>query len=135
MHAYCLEWLHQSLVPGAKVLDVGCGSGYLCAAFYELVKNEQKRTSVVGIEHIEPLVEMSIQNLTKGYADKLNDGEIKIVCGDGRLGYAEEAPYDAIHVGAAAETVPDALIEQLAPGGRLVLPVGKRNQEILMFTK
>ena len=78
---------------------------------------------------------MSIQNLSKGYADKLNDGEIKIICGDGRLGYAQEAPYDAIHVGAAAETVPDALIEQLAPGGKLVLPVGKRNQEILMFTK
>ena len=55
MHAYCLEWLHQSLQPGAKVLDVGCGSGYLCAAFYHMVKNDQQRTSVVGIEHIEPL--------------------------------------------------------------------------------
>ena len=40
MHAYCLEWLEPKLVPGAKVLDIGCGSGYLCAAFYEMVKDE-----------------------------------------------------------------------------------------------
>jgi protein-L-isoaspartate(D-aspartate) O-methyltransferase len=57
MHAYCLEWLNDKLTNGAKVLDVGCGSGYLCAAFYEMTKNpnSQGRTSVVGIEHIEPL--------------------------------------------------------------------------------
>ena len=55
MHAYCLEWLSSKLTQGTKVLDVGCGSGYLCAAFYEMVKNSGTGTQVVGIEHIEPL--------------------------------------------------------------------------------
>ena len=52
MHAYCLEWLGNKLVPGAKVLDVGCGSGYLLAAFYEMDKKDNK-AHVIGIEHID----------------------------------------------------------------------------------
>ena len=58
MHAYCLGWLESVLQPGAKVLDVGSGSGYLCAVFYEMT-----RSKVVGIEHIPELVEMSKENL------------------------------------------------------------------------
>jgi protein-L-isoaspartate(D-aspartate) O-methyltransferase len=84
------------------VLDVGSGSGFLSAAFYELVKTEEKKTVVVGIDHIEGLVQWSVDNLNKSYSDQLKSGEIKMVCGDGRLGYPEEAPYDVIHVGAAA---------------------------------
>ena len=52
MHAYCLEWLEKKLVPGARVLDVGCGSGYLLGAFYEMVKKDEK-AHVIGIEHID----------------------------------------------------------------------------------
>lgn len=111
MHAYCLEWLEPNLQPGAKVLDVGCGSGYLVAAFYEMVKDETPKTKVVGIEHIEPLAELSMANLMKAYSSELQNGSIKIVAGDGRLGYAPEAPYDVIHVGAAAPQIPSALLE------------------------
>jgi len=57
------------LKPGSKVLDVGSGSGYLCAAFYELVKTPEKKTCVVGIEHIDELVEWSIGNLRKSFAE------------------------------------------------------------------
>ena len=68
MHAYCLEWLAGKLTPGARVLDVGCGSGYLTAAFYEMVKKEgDNSTQVVGIEHIEPLAQLSMANLQKSY--------------------------------------------------------------------
>ena len=63
MHAYCLEWLISKLTPGSKVLDVGSGSGYTCAAFYEMVKNSDPGTQVVGIEHIEPLAQLSVTNL------------------------------------------------------------------------
>jgi len=60
---------------------------------------------------------MSINNLAKAYSNELNGGQIQIVCGDGRQGYAQEGPYDVIHVGAAAPKVPPALVEQLSVGG------------------
>ena len=135
MHAYCLEWLNSKLTPGSKVLDVGSGSGYLCAAFYEMVKISDASTQVVGIEHIEPLAQLSITNLKKSYLSELESGKIKIICGDGRLGYIDEAPYDAIHVGAAAKEIPFQLIEQLKIGGKLIIPVGEDNQEIIMLTR
>ena len=137
MHAYCMEWLEKNLKPGARVLDVGCGSGYLCATFYEMtVKNGSAH--VVGIEHIDQLAQFSKDNLKNaGYESQLKDGTINIICGDGRKGYSEGAPYDAIHVGAAAYPVPQDLITQLAENGMLVIPVGPDggNQSIKVFTK
>ena len=76
MHAYCMEWLQSKLVPGARVLDVGCGSGYLCATFYELTKNEDGSATVFGIEHIPELAEFSRVNLRKNYGGQLDDGSI-----------------------------------------------------------
>ena len=68
MHAYCMSEVESKLVPGASVLDVGSGSGYLCAAFYELVKDPQtNKANVVGIEHIDQLADWSIKNLMKSY--------------------------------------------------------------------
>lgn len=66
----------------------------------------------------------------------MENKQVQIHAGDGRLGWAPEAPYDVIHVGAAAETVPRELVEQLAPGGRLILPVGSSfDQELVMLDK
>ncbi|KAJ8082996.1 hypothetical protein PM082_008857 [Marasmius tenuissimus] len=133
MHAYASEHLLSYLRPGAKVLDVGSGSGYLVAVLHHLVSPSGK---VIGIEHVEELVEWSRENMLKdGLKDELDSGKIQLIAGDGRKGYPSEGPYDAIHVGAAAPTVPEALIEQLASPGRMFIPVGTYMQNILHVDK
>ena len=67
MHAYAMEQLQTKLVPGARVLDVGCGSGYLCAAFYEMTQ-QKGVANVVCMEHVDELAEFSRNNLKKGYS-------------------------------------------------------------------
>jgi protein-L-isoaspartate(D-aspartate) O-methyltransferase len=109
MHANACESLLDYLQPGAQVLDIGSGSGYL----------------TVGIDHIQPLVDMANANMAKSEEGKkmLESGQVKFVTGDGRKGWTEDAPYDAIHVGAAAAEHHKELTEQLKAPGRLFVPV------------
>jgi len=88
MHAYCLGYLGDVLKPGAKVLDVGSGSGYLCAAFYEMTQ-----AKVIGVEHIPELCKFSLENLLSYYPQQLTEMKIEIICADGRQGYSAGAPY------------------------------------------
>ncbi|CAL8088228.1 unnamed protein product [Calicophoron daubneyi] len=129
MHAHALEALRDQLKPGAHALDVGSGSGYLTACMAMMVGP----TGVaVGIEHIDELTKLAKDNVNRWYrgtSAARNSGveidrQLKLVTGDGRLGWPEDAPYDAIHVGAAAATIPDALYQQLKTGGRLICPEG-----------
>lgn len=108
------------------MLDVGSGSGYLTACFYRYIKakGNNPNTRVVGIEHQSSLVALSKANLNADDSNMLDSGVMHIVEGDGRKGHIDHAPYDAIHVGAAAPTEPVELIKQLAKGGRLIVPVG-----------
>jgi len=76
---------------------------------------------VYGVDHIEELVEKSKVNIAKHHKHFLDDGSITIVAEDGRTGLAKYAPYDVIHVGAACDTLPKELVEQLAPGGKIVI--------------
>jgi protein-L-isoaspartate(D-aspartate) O-methyltransferase len=98
---------------GERVLDIGTGSGYQAAVFAEL------GADVDTVERIAGLADKARRNLARaGY-----DG-VTVHVGDGSLGLADEAPFDAVAVAAAAPEVPWSLYEQLAPGGRLVVPVG-----------
>ncbi|KAF1808483.1 protein-L-isoaspartate O-methyltransferas-like protein [Eremomyces bilateralis CBS 781.70] len=122
MHASAATSLLNHLKPGSHVLDIGSGSGYLTHVLAEIVKPNGQ---VVGVEHIQPLVDLGRENMQKSAEGRelLANGTVKFVKADGRLGYKELAPYDAIHVGAAAKELHPKLIEQLKAPGRMFIPV------------
>jgi len=108
-----------------RVLELGTGSGYEAAILAELVQK------VVTVENIPELAESAKQAL-----DKLGYSNVEIHLAGKTLGWPAGAPYDAIVVSAGAPSVPQALLEQLPLGGRLVIPVGSRwQQELLKVTK
>jgi protein-L-isoaspartate(D-aspartate) O-methyltransferase len=122
--AYMTEQL--ALEPGHRVLEVGTGSGYQAAVLSRLVRE------VVSIERYRTLAEAARSRLhTLGYDN------VDVVVGDGLAGVPDRAPYDRIIVTAAAEQVPEALMDQLANGGVMLLPLGPQNvaQEIVKLTK
>jgi protein-L-isoaspartate(D-aspartate) O-methyltransferase len=103
-----------------RVLDVGSGSGYQAAVLAELA------SEVDTIERIPRLAELARANLAAaGY------GRVRVHVGDGTRGLLEQAPFDAIAVGAAAPRLPQMLYEQLEPRGRLVVPVGRFGKQRL----
>ncbi|XP_038986848.1 protein-L-isoaspartate O-methyltransferase-like isoform X3 [Phoenix dactylifera] len=155
MHGTCLELLKEHLQPGMHALDVGSGSGYLTACFAMMVGLQGR---AVGVEHIPELVASSIENVKRSAASSLlNGGSLSLhVAGlnlngldfsppstcrqekkmlNGRQGWPEQAPYDAIHVGAAAAKIPQPLLDQLKPGGRMVIPVGSFFQDLQVVDK
>ncbi|KAL1213791.1 Protein-L-isoaspartate O-methyltransferase 2 [Cardamine amara subsp. amara] len=133
MHATCLQLLEDKLQPGMRALDVGSGTGYLTGCFALMVGDEGR---VVGVDHIPELVDMSIKNIENSVAASLlKKGSLSLHVGDGRKGWQEFAPYDAIHVGAAASKIPQPLLDQLKPGGRMVIPLGTYLQELKVIDK
>jgi protein-L-isoaspartate(D-aspartate) O-methyltransferase len=103
--------------PGEKVLEIGTGSGYQAALLCEL------GASVYSIERYKELYEKTRKTLHKlGYSVQLKQG-------DGTLGWSAYSPYDAIIVTAGAPSVPENMIQQLGVGGRLVIPVGDRDNQ------
>ncbi|MDQ0358890.1 protein-L-isoaspartate(D-aspartate) O-methyltransferase [Rhodoplanes tepidamans] len=122
--AYMTERL--AVEPGHRVLEIGTGSGYQAAVLSRLA------ASVVTVERYRTLAESAREKFAA-----LGWDNIAVVVGDGLAGVPERGPYDRIMVTAAAETIPRALVEQLAPGGIMVLPLGPHDsaQIIVRLTK
>lgn len=110
--------------PQSKALDLGTGSGYQAAVLSLLCRE------VYSIEIIEPLAQQARVRL-----EKLGYRNVEVRTGDGYGGWPEQAPFDLIVVAAAPDHLPRALVEQLATGGRLVIPVGRSQQRLLLVEK
>ena len=112
------------LRPDSRVLEIGTGSGYQSAVLGEVARE------VYSIEIIPELAQAAAEKLRSlGYSNVI------VKQGDGYRGWPEKAPFDGIIVTAAPPRIPEPLMDQLAPGGRMVIPVGGFFQELKVFTK
>lgn len=111
--------------PTDRVLEIGTGSGFQTALLSRLAAN------VYSVERIRAL---SVR--ARAILDSLRIMNVALLVGDGTIGWSRYAPYDAILVTASAPSVPPALLEQLAPGGRLLIPIGDRDgQRLTLFRR
>ncbi|AHG90777.1 Protein-L-isoaspartate O-methyltransferase [Gemmatirosa kalamazoonensis] len=123
VHARSLQ--EMRLTGREKVLEIGTGSGYQTALLAQLA------AQVFSIERMPALLDRARDTL-----QQLGIRNVSLLLGDGTLGWTTYAPYDAIVVGAAAPDVPQPYLDQLAEGGRLVIPVGDREEQMLtVYTK
>jgi len=107
-----------------RVLDIGTGCGYQAAVLAQIARE------VYSIERIAGLLERARANLRE-----LRLSNLRLVHADGTRGLPEAAPFDAIIIGAAAPQLPDVLITQLMPGGRLIAPIGRKDQALCLVTR
>jgi len=128
-HMVAIMVEHLDLRPGMKVLEIGAGSGYHAAVCAEMVGQEGH---IYTVERISSLASFAEANLKKtGYASV-----VTVIFGDGTKGLPEHSPYDRIFVAAGAPGIPSPLTEQIAEGGRLLVPVGGRfYQDLIRIEK
>lgn len=119
VHALYLQALQ--LKGHERVLEIGTGSGYQTVLLAHLCQH------VYSVERLRPLLEAARDAITA-----CGVTNVSLMCGDGSFGWPEFAPYDAILVGAGAPKIPQPLVDQLAIGGRLIVPVGGRDDQRLV---
>lgn len=112
------------LQPTDRVLEIGTGSGFQTALLSHLAGH------VYSVERIRELSQRA-----RTVIDAMRLSNVALLVGDGTIGWSRYAPYDAILVAAGAPSVPPALVEQLAPGGRMLIPVGGRDQQVLTLVR
>jgi protein-L-isoaspartate(D-aspartate) O-methyltransferase len=122
VHARYLELLH--LTGKERVLEIGTGSGYQTVLLAHLV------AQVFSIERISALMQQARENIQRAGVNN-----VSVLLGDGTIGWREYAPYDAILVSAGAPSIPQPLLDQLAEGGRLLIPVGDREEQKLIVAE
>jgi protein-L-isoaspartate(D-aspartate) O-methyltransferase len=123
---YVVAFMSQALrLEGdERVLEIGTGSGYQAAVLGELARE------VYTIEIVEPLAQRATSLLAE-----LGYDNVHVRAGDGYRGWPEHAPFDAIMVTAAPDHVPQPLVDQLAPGGRMIIPVGAISQDLVLIER
>ncbi len=122
--ARMIELLREGRGGLGKTLEIGAGCGYQAAVLAQLT------SEVYSVERIEPLLAKAKQNMRT-----IQEFRVRLKYADGQLGLPEAAPFDTIIVAAAATVVPKALLQQLALGGRMLLPIGAADQYLLMIER
>ncbi len=122
VHARYLELLH--LTGKERVLEVGTGSGYQTVLLAHLV------AQVFSIERIPALLQQARENIQRAGVNN-----VSLLLGDGTIGWREYSPYEAILVSAGAPSIPQPLLDQLAEGGRLLIPIGDREEQKLVVAE
>lgn len=117
--------IQLDIEPSSRILEIGTGSGYQTALLAKFA------SEVYTIERIQPLYERAMERL-----EELEFTNIRFKLDDGSYGWEEESPFDRIIVTASARQIPEELVEQLAVGGKMIIPVGGDDfQELLLITK
>lgn len=111
--------------PGDRVLEIGTGCGYHAAVTSEIIGDG----TVYSVEYIPELAETA-----RACLEQL-EYDVRVRSGDGHDGWPDHAPYDAAYLTCAASELPDQIIEQIAPGGRIVAPIGNRDQKLVIAEK
>jgi len=122
VHARYLELLH--LTGKERVLEIGTGSGYQTVLLAHLA------AQVFSIERIPAVMQQAHENIQRSGVNN-----VSLLTGDGTIGWSQYAPYDAILVGAGSPSIPQPLLDQLAEGGRLLIPIGDRDEQKLVLAE
>jgi len=125
-HMVAIVATELDLRPGDRVLEIGAGCGYHAAVTAELVGAR----NVFSVEYVDALADRARENLERtGY------GDVSVRTGDGHDGWRAHAPYDAAYLACAARAFPDAVVNQVRAGGRLVAPIGAGSQRLVVADK